>query len=111
MASGDVYSWMLNLIRQFKVGYRVEIPQFSQQAEQKEMNLLPKFPYQQASLTIAGTAFYHDLGKFLADFENQNPYCRVLNLKIEPVPTQAGGEKEKLSFTMEIVALVKPEGT
>ena len=110
MAYGDVYSWMLSLIRQFKIAYRVDIPQFSQQAEIKEATLLPKFPYQQAALTIGGSAYFHDLGKFIADFENQYPYFRVLNLKIDPVPAQAGGEKEKLSFTMEIVALLKPEG-
>src|SRR5207247_2212000 len=102
-------SWMLNLIRQFKLRYPVDIPQFSQQAEVREMTLLPKFPYQQASLTVGGSARYHDLGRFIADFENQYPYFRVLNLRMDPLPAQSG-EKEKLSFTMEIVALVKPGG-
>src|SRR5258708_476616 len=110
MAYGDVYSWLLNLIRQFKLSYRVDIPSFSQQAEIKEVNLLPKFPYQQAALTIGGTAYYHDLGRFIADFENQYPYFRVLNLRLEPVSAQSSGEQEKLSFSLEIIALVKPEG-
>ncbi len=110
MAFGDVYSWMLTLIRQFKLAYHVENPQFSQQAEIKDTTLLPKFPYQQASLVIMGSAHYYDLGKFIADFENQYPYFRVLNLRLDPAPAQSGGEKEKLTFTMEIIALVKPEG-
>src|ERR1700747_3379504 len=29
MASGDAYLWMVNLIRQFKLGYNVDISQFS----------------------------------------------------------------------------------
>ena len=38
-----------------------------------DVNLLPNFPYKQATLTVAGTAHFHDLGRFLADFENQIP--------------------------------------
>src|SRR5262245_60929269 len=30
MASGDLYSWAINLIRDFKANYNVDIPQFSQ---------------------------------------------------------------------------------
>jgi hypothetical protein len=59
-------------------------------------------------LTIGGTSYYHDLGKFIADFENQFPLFRVLNLEMEPAPSVAGAEKEKLSFKMDVVALVKP---
>src|SRR5262249_34403160 len=29
MASGDLYSWMVNTLRQFKLSYKVDIPQFS----------------------------------------------------------------------------------
>jgi Tfp pilus assembly protein PilO len=108
MASGDVYAWMVSSIRQFKLGYKVEIPQFSQSADQGEMNMLPKFPYKQATLTIGGTAYYYDLGKFIADLENQFPYFRVLNLSMEPAPAALASEKEKLSFRMDIVALLKP---
>ena len=107
MASGDLYSWTINTLRQFKLGYKVEIPQYSQIDGPKEMNMLPGFPYKQANMTISGTAFYTDLGKFVADFENQFPYMRVLNLSLEPVPSLAGNEKERLAFRMEIAALVK----
>ena len=107
MASGDLYAWTINTIRQFKPGYRVEIPQFGQIDGPKEMNMLAGFPYKQANMTISGTAFYTDFGKFIADFENQFPYMRVLNLSLEPVPAMAGAEKERLSFRMEIATLVK----
>jgi hypothetical protein len=105
MASGDLYAWTINTIRQFKLGYKIEIPQFSQIDGPKDMNMLAGFPYKQANMTISGTAFYSDFGKFLADFENQFPYMRVVNLSLEPIPS--GAEKERLAFRMEIATLVK----
>ncbi len=108
MGSGDLFSWVVNKqLRPFIAPYKVEIPQFSQ-LEVKEMNLLPKFPYKQATVRVGGKAHFHDLGRFLADFENTFPYFRVLNLEMEPVPLSAEGDKEKLSFSMDIIALVKP---
>lgn len=107
MASGDLYAWTINTLRQFKLGYKVEIPQFSQIDGPKDMNMLAGFPYKQANMTISGTAMFTDFGKFIADFENQFPYMRVLNLSLEPVPALVGGERERLAFRMEIAALVK----
>ncbi|HWX19039.1 MAG TPA: hypothetical protein VN578_03930 [Candidatus Binatia bacterium] len=108
MAAGDLYAWAFNTVRQFKHSYKVEIPQLSQVDGPREMTLLPQFPYKQASVTIGGTAFFYDLGKFIADFENQFPYFRVVNLSMEPISALAGADKEKLSFRLEIAALVKP---
>ncbi len=108
MASGDLYSWAINTIRQFKLDYRVDIPQFSQIDGPRDVTMLAKFPYKQATLTIGGTAHYHDLGRFLADFENQFPYMRVLNLNLEPTSGLVSNEKDRLSFKLEIAALVKP---
>jgi Tfp pilus assembly protein PilO len=110
MASGDLYAWMINTVRAFKLGYHVEIPQFSPISSQGEMNLLPNFPYKQASVTVAGTSHFHDLGKFLADFENQFPHIRVVNLRVDANPTAnaaSNENQETVGFTMEIVALVK----
>lgn len=109
MASGDLYAWIINTVRDFKTQYPgVDIPQYST-IQVGDMNLLPKFPFQQATLTVAGKAYYHDLGKFIADFENQFPYIRLQNLILEPTSGQEGGYSEKLAFRMDIVALVKPE--
>jgi hypothetical protein len=71
------------------------------------MDLLPSFPYKQIRFAINGTAYYHDLGKFISDFENHFPHARVVNLVIEPM-SNADNTNEKLSFRMEIIALVKP---
>src|SRR5262245_22502876 len=108
MAGGDLYSWAINTVRQFKLPYRVEIPQFSQIDGPREVSMLANFPYKQATITIAGTAFFHDFGKFVSDFENQFPFVRVMNLTLEPVSGGASSDREKLSFKMQITALVKP---
>ncbi len=111
MVSGDLYSWAINTIRQFKQPYKVEIPQFSGIDGPKEVSLLPGFPYKQATMTIGGTGFFHDFGRFVADFENQFPYARVLNLSLEPSTSLAGTEREKLSFKLDFVILVKPSAS
>jgi hypothetical protein len=107
MASGDLNWWVINTIRQFKASYHVDIPQFSQIDGPKEVSLLTTFPYKQATLSISGSAHFHDLGRFIADFENQFPHARVLNLSLDLNPNPAAEDQETLSFKMEIVFLVK----
>jgi Tfp pilus assembly protein PilO len=104
--SGDLYSWVINTLRTFKAPYKVEIPQYSQIGPTTEMTMLPAFPYKQASMTVAGKAHYHELGQFLADFENRFPHIRILNLglDVDSNPQDA----ELLAFRMDIVTLVKP---
>jgi len=104
--SGDLYSWLISTIRTFKVPYKVEIPQYSQIGPTTDMTMLPGFPYKQASMTVAGKAHFHDLGRFLADFENRFPHVRVLNLAldVDGNPQEVG----LLAFRMDIVTLVKP---
>lgn len=108
MASGDIYSWAVNALRRFKLSYRVEIPQIGQPTPPGDVNLLPNFPFKQVTLRVGGTAYYHDFGNFIADFENQFPQIRVANLSLESAPSVGPGEKEKLAFSLDIIALVKP---
>ena len=113
MASGDLYSWIIVTVNKFRAAHRVEIPQFSRE-QVREVNVIPGFPYKGATFTVRGTAYYHDLGKFIADFENTFPHVRLLNLEIEPVnlPSPSAQskpeEQERLSFKMDIVTLIKP---
>ena len=74
-----------------------------------EVDLLPHFPYKQLKVTVGGTAYYHDLGKFIADFENAFPHMRFANLTLEPVGG-TGDNSEKLTFRMDIIALANPTG-
>ena len=102
MATGDIYAWTLDTIRHFKSNYKVELPEIGQPTV-GEMDLLPGFPYQQLRFNISGTGYYHDIGKFIADFENRYPHMRVVNLDMAPV----GNDSERLAFRADIVALVK----
>jgi regulatory protein YycH of two-component signal transduction system YycFG len=106
MASGDLYSWTYDTIRHFKQSYRVDIPEIGHPTI-GEMDLLPAFPYKQIQFAINGTAYYHDLGKFIADFENSFPHSRIVRLTIEPGGT-LDANSEKLTFRMDIITLVKP---
>lgn len=106
MASGDLYSWMYTTIKNFKAAYHVDIPQFST-VETADNTLLYKFPYKQVKMTISGSAYFHDFGKFLSDFENRFPHIRVENLVLEPTSgADRTADREKLAFRMEIIALV-----
>ena len=58
-------------------------------------------------MTIAGTGHFHDLGRFIADFENQNPHVRLLNLTLDFKGASPLAGEEELSFKMDIVTLVK----
>jgi Tfp pilus assembly protein PilO len=109
MASGDMFSWFVLMLREFQLNHKVEIPQISREST-GEVLLLPDFPYKQATYTLRGTAFYQDIGKFLAEFENRFTYIRLQNLELEPNPSSIPGEMEKLGFKMEVLALVKPTG-
>jgi hypothetical protein len=110
MASGDMYSWIILTVNNFKENYKIDIPQFSREVP-GEVGILPRFPYRAALFHVRGTAYYQDFGRFVADFENSFPYMRIQNIELEP----SGGsnankvsEPEKLAFKMEIVALVNP---
>lgn len=113
MASGDMYSWIILTINKFRADRKVDIPQFSREVP-TDVGVLPKFPYRAALFNVRGTAYFHDLGKFLADFENSFPYIRVQNLELEPASNSSAtstGDTEKLAFKMEIVTLVNPTTT
>jgi hypothetical protein len=107
MPMGDLYASMVNTLRKFKLGYKVEIPQFNSPGTAVDVTLLPKFPYKQVVMTIVGTAYYQDLGKFVADYENEFPTSRIVNLDLSPASVESPDEKEKLAFKMDIVSLVK----
>ena len=107
VAYGDLYAWTYDTIRRFKAGYtKLDIPTPGQPT-MGDCDLIASFPFKQIRFSLTGTSYYHDLGKFVADFENKFPHCRVLNLSADPVGG-GPGTGEKLNFRMDIVALVKP---
>ena len=112
MASGDMYSWIIQTVNRFRADRKVEIPQFSREIT-TEVGVFPKFPYKAALFHIRGTAYFHELGRFVADFENAFPHIRIQNIDMEPASQSAAittpnSDPEKLAFKMEIVALINP---
>ena len=111
MASpNDMYLWHIEMLNKFRLGYKVEIPQFGREL-MTDVGVLPKFPYSAAVFNVRGTAHYHEFGKYLADFENAFPYIRVQNITLEPVAgeiSSSSDAREKLSFRMELLTLVRP---
>ena len=108
VGNGDVFAWTYDTIRRFKGNYHVDIPNIGQPAI-SDVDLISGFPYKQVRVSLSGTAYYHDLGKFVTDFENTFPHMRMVNLSIEPAAASGPGEtNEKLSFRVDVVALVKP---
>lgn len=108
-APNDMYSWLIQTLNSFRTGYRVDIPQFGRELP-SEVGIFPKFPYRAALFNVKGSAYYHDFGKFLADFENAFPYIRVQNIELESA-IESGGSREageKLNFKMELLTLVRP---
>lgn len=109
VASGDPAQWIYNTIRNFKEHYKVDIS-VNSQLSMGAVDLMPHFPYKQLKVSVVGTAYYHDLGKFVADFENTFPHTRITNLAVDPV-NGSGDNSEKLAFRMDIIALVNPTGS
>ncbi|MEK7393173.1 MAG: hypothetical protein AAB214_11475 [Fibrobacterota bacterium] len=114
MVSGDPNLWIRLTYEKFRTQapYKVEIPNFPSPIV-GDMAMIPDFPYKSATYRVTGTAHYHDLGKFLAEFENYFPYLRVMNLNIGPegvggTSTSEGDSQEKLAFNFEVAALVRP---
>ncbi len=109
--ANDALSWLVNTINEFvKKSYKVDIRFPAPLSPPVEMPLLPKFPYRQVTLRVMGQAYYQDFGHFVADFENQFPYIRILNLTLDSQSGAATAD-EKLDFQMDVVALIKTNTT
>ena len=111
IATGDPAQWIYNTVRNFKEHYKVDVS-VNSQLSLGEVDMLPHFPYKQLKVSVGGTAYYHDLGKFIADFENTFPHARITSLTLEPANAAGanGDNAEKLAFRMDIVALTNPTG-
>lgn len=110
MASGDMYAWVIQTVGRFGAERKVEIPQFSREVL-TDVGIFPKFPYKAAVFNVRGAAYFHDLGRFLADFENSFPFARIQNVEMEAANNSAAtvtSDNEKLTFRMEIVTLINP---
>lgn len=114
---GELVEWIRSVEIKFssQAPYKVDIPNKPFRG-QGDIGMIPDFPYKAATYSFGGTAYYHDLGRYLADWENQFPYMRVQNLELTPEdasPTGPAGpatadDRERLAFTFEVSVLIKP---
>lgn len=110
MAEGDIFLWVNLLLQEFKTKHKldVEIPSVGRE-QRVTVGTIPEFPYDAAKFRVAGSGHFHDIGTYIKTFENEHPYIRIQNLTLEPSRANEAGEtNEKLSFSMELVALIKP---
>jgi len=87
-------------------GYSVNIPTVGQPII-TDVDILPQFPYKQVKISLNGSAYYHDFGKFVSDLENTFPHMRMINVTLEPL-TGFDPDSQKLNFRADVIALVKP---
>lgn len=114
MVDSDPVQWIRSTEIKFRAQapYSVDIPNIPFRG-QGDMTMIPDFPYRAANYLFGGSAYYHDLGRYLADWENQFPYMRILNLEITPddpgpLAAATADDRERLNFTFEVSVLVKP---
>jgi hypothetical protein len=107
----DAYAWIISTINpiiQSRKG--ITYPFHYSQPEVSEVGIIPGFPYKWATFHVDGSGFYHDLGKFFADLENDYPYFRIQNLELSS-GVSTGVEPEKLNVSFELVVPVKTSET
>ena len=73
LATGDLFSWIVTSIKKFNVpSYKVDMPQISTPVV-SDVRMFAGFPYHQAVVTVSGSAYFYEFGKFLADLEKSFP--------------------------------------
>jgi hypothetical protein len=90
---GQYYYWFLKLMDQFREEEKLN-PAFIidiTQPEFIEAGLVPNFPYKAASFGLRLNGQYQEIGRFVADLENNFPYFRVQNVRITPARTGFSG--------------------
>lgn len=119
--------WLLDKLNHFtKDRYDVTLMNLSNDPLiGKQFLILPKFDYSAAVYNVEVRTFFHEYGRFLADFENSFPYLRIQSLQMWPLATPLaatgpsadvpeelmnGEGREQLRISMRIVVLFKPTG-
>jgi Tfp pilus assembly protein PilO len=110
----DTYAWTDDLMRKSREGHDVEFTS-EPPLDPGPVQLLADFPYQSVTFGVRGSGQYDDLGKFLADFENKQPYCLVRNVVVTPARQGDSGASTvstgayRVGFEFEVTALLKPK--
>ncbi|MDB6059119.1 MAG: hypothetical protein JWO95_2963 [Verrucomicrobiales bacterium] len=106
----DTYAWLLQNIAQFLSVHRGAgvTPSGISQPDIGETTMIPKFPYKQATFHVKSSGYFHDVGRFVADLENEFPYVRVQNIEMSRVTGAPSADGEKLGVSFDLVMLMQP---
>jgi hypothetical protein len=107
MPAGDLYSWMVTHLDQLRNPEKIRNWVIGKEVV-GEVEMFAKFPYRAARFQCRGNAYFHDLGRLLADIENRFPFFRIQNVDIAPTSGTTGDDRERLEFRFEVVALIRP---
>lgn len=112
MVTGDPNLWIRSTLNEFYAAAprTMALPSIGSPNE-REIGLLPNFPYKALVFRLSGSAYYHEIGKFIADFENRFPYVSVQAVDLKPDVTvgRFGPSSELLGYSFEIIVPVKPQ--
>jgi hypothetical protein len=119
---GQYYYWFLKLIEQFREDERLA-PEFimdiTPQPEFIEAGLVPNFPFKAASFGLRLNGRFHDVGRFIANLENEFPYFRIQNIKMVPQkapfpgvaspkqPVIGSGTTDSIIVELRVVTLIR----
>ena len=124
---GDPYYSFFQMMERFRKAHAVEVIDIGQPVL-GDAGLLPNFPYKAATFNVVLSAYYSDLGRFMADMENSFPNWRLVGVTIHPEGAARnrlmGGNElpngsvrgsaglpesaEKLAVELKIVTLIRP---
>jgi len=109
MAQGDLYRWVINFLRDMEKRRNISIVEFGP-PQIVDLNVPPRVPYKAGSYSISGTAYFNDLGSFVADLENSSPFVRLKSLTLQSMAPglASAAAPERLTFKLEFITLIKP---
>lgn len=124
MAPANQYYWFLSLLNDFvaRNKFKANFFQDLSQPQTNTVGLLPEFPYQSVVFTVTASGHYHEVGRFLAQFENEYPLVRFVDLRLLPDSAGLGGGRvlrsvesgsgagERLGVVFKVYALMLPPG-
>jgi hypothetical protein len=108
MAQGDLLRWGINRLLDYQDKHDVIFIAWDR-PQLLDLDVPPAVPYRLASYSVNGQAYYHELGSFLAAFENDSPFVKINRLTIQALGpgTARKEDPERLTFQLDYLSLAK----
>lgn len=120
---GAEYYTFVKVLKEFETKMDMTlVAAVATKADMVDPGLLPKFPYPATAISFTPSAHFHDIGRFIAEFENNYPYMRVAAIRLHPdtavrgarrmpVAGEAEQSNEKLGGEIRLVNFIKPNAS